>query len=210
MSEGDSGKPTFDKGDRAAIVAGRKSVGVRGSVFWVGENKYGPGMRYGLRGDDGETYWIDDEQIGREEDAPPAPKPEPRPAPTGPSFEKGDRVRIISGASGVGLICEVFWTGASKYGDGMRYGVRGPDEETYWVDGNQVEADPSAPATSTPKATSSPRGTSSPGGTAQASAAPVARASDDAPPPAGDDELPPEAFEDDDLPPEAYEDDIPF
>lgn len=194
MSGGDSGKPTFDKGDRAAIVAGQKSVGVRGSVFWVGENKYGPGMRYGLRGDDGETYWIDEQQIGREEDAPAAPKPEPRRAPSGPSFNKGDRVRIVSGPSGVGLTGEVFWTGASKYGDGMRYGVRGSDEETYWVDGNQVEADTSAPA---PTPAPSP---------ARAGGGPAV---DDAPPP-GDDDLPPEAFEEDDLPPEAYEDDVPF
>ena len=52
-----------------------------------------------------------------------------------PSFEKGDRVKIIGGTEGVGVVGEIFWWGDSRYGDGMRAGVRGPEEdESYWVD----------------------------------------------------------------------------
>ena len=87
-------KPAFDKGDRAAIVNG-KGAGTRGEVFWVGENKYGPGMRFGLRGDDGETYWIDETNIGSEDAAPPAPEIPKREA--GPALSKGDTVRITAG-----------------------------------------------------------------------------------------------------------------
>ena len=174
MSEGDAGKPTFDKGDRAAIVSGRQNVGVRGEIFWVGENKYGPGMRYGLRGDDGGTHWVDEQDIGREEDAPPAPASAGPGSGTEPG--EGRPGEDHRRAFGVGVEGAVFWTGASKYGNQMRYGVKGDDEETYWVDADQVEA------------------------LAKAEAAP------DAPPPADDElppeafegeGLPPEAYEDD-------------
>jgi hypothetical protein len=186
MSDADSGKPPFDKGDRAAIVRGAKNVGIRGSVFWVGENKFGPGWRFGLRGDDGATYWVDEQDIGREEDAPPAPPPKPKPE--GPTFERGDEVKIISGSDGVGETGQVFWAGESKYSDQMRYGVR-VGEESYWVDANQVEA----------------AGPSGQPGDGQAPPPPEEGAA----PAEGD--LPPEAFEEGgDMPPEAYEDDIPF
>lgn len=188
----DANKATFDKGDRAAIVAGPKGVGVRGAVFWVGENKYGPGMRFGLRGDDGETYWVDESQIGSEDGAPPAPA-RPAAAKSSITFNKGDSVKIIGGPNAVGSVGQVFWTGDSKYGNGMRYGVR-VGEDTVWVDGHQVEA-ASAPAQGN-----------------DASDEPPAGMFDDIPadaqPPEG--ELPPEAFDGDDMPPEAYEDDIPF
>lgn len=48
----------FEKGDRVRIVAG-DAKGHSGTVFWVGESKFGPGKRFGVRGDDGETYWAD-------------------------------------------------------------------------------------------------------------------------------------------------------
>ena len=124
----------FEKGDRAAIVSGRKNVGVRGQIFWIGENKYGPGVRYGLRGDDGETYWVDESNIGSEDGAPPAPAP-PEPKET---LEKGSRVSITKGAS-AGAEGEVFWVGESKYGPGMRYGVKDDEGETHWADEHQVE-----------------------------------------------------------------------
>jgi hypothetical protein len=134
MTEGET-KAAFSKGERAAIVAGARDVGVRGEVFWIGENKYGPGMRYGLRGDDGATYWVDEAHLGAEEGAPPAPKPT---ASSSPRLEKGDAVEIVGGRD-AGKRGEVFWVGESKYGKGMRYGVRGADdEETYWVDEGQV------------------------------------------------------------------------
>lgn len=136
--DGANGGARFDKGDRAAVVSGPKNVGVRGQVFWVGQNKFGPGLRYGLRGDDGETYWVDEANIGPEEGAP--PPPEPPPADEGPVLQKGTRVRITGGRQGVGCEGEIFWAGESKFGPGMRYGIRGDDEETYWADGRHVEA----------------------------------------------------------------------
>jgi hypothetical protein len=187
----DDTKPTFDKGDRAAIVNGPKDLGVRGSVFWVGENKYGPGMRFGLRGDDGATYWVDESQIGREEDAPPAPeKPAPtqKSAPAGPTFDRGDSVKITG------------WAGASKYGEGMRYGVR-VGEETYWADGHQVEAAAGGAAPDPGGASADRDGDAPPAGMFDDIPA-------EAQPPEG--ELPPEAFDGDDMPAEAFEDDIPF
>ncbi len=222
MSDADS-KPSFDKGDRAAIINGPKDVGVRGAVFWVGENKYGPGMRYGLRGDDGTTYWVDDNQIGKEEDAPPAP--EKRPVVDNPgtgsgpgvTFAKGDSVKIIAGSAGVGSVGDVFWSGASKYGEGMRYGVR-VDEDTYWVDGHQVEAAAAGSA--------APSGGSRPASDGAGPAAPFEHASSENDLPEGDlapegelpphgelpteDNLPPEAFDGEESPPEGYGDDIPF
>lgn len=135
--EDEAKKGKFDKGDRAAIVAGRKNpVGTRGQIFWIGENKYGDGMRYGLRGDDGETYWCDESHLGPEEGAPPPPEP----AQTEPQEElaKGSRVSIIKGPS-AGVEGEVFWTGKSRYGNGMRYGLKDDEGETYWADSHQVE-----------------------------------------------------------------------
>ncbi|MFK7988160.1 MAG: hypothetical protein AB8I08_19220 [Sandaracinaceae bacterium] len=128
--------PKYEKGDRAAIVAGRKNpIGTRGSVFWIGENKYGPGFRYGFRGDDGETYWVDETHLGSEDDAPPPPDaPPPK-----PELEKGTYVVITGGREGVGEKGEVFWSGPNKYGPGFRYGVRGEGDASFWVDGQHVE-----------------------------------------------------------------------
>ncbi|MEM1347433.1 MAG: hypothetical protein AAGI01_02685 [Myxococcota bacterium] len=54
---------------------------------------------------------------------------------TGRGFDKGVTVKIVGGTDGVGVVGEIFWWGNSKYGEGMRAGVRGPgEEETYWVD----------------------------------------------------------------------------
>lgn len=140
MSEEDAGGAKFAKGDRAAILSGR-NAGVRGSVFWVGPNKFGEGMRYGLRDDHGTTHWVDGAELGAEADAPPPPEVPPK-----PPLDKGARVRITGGRD-AGKTGEVFWVGESRYGPGMRYGVRGPGEdETYWVDEAQVELDESAPS----------------------------------------------------------------
>lgn len=126
---------SYAKGDRVAIVRGKKDVGARGEIFWIGENKYGPGMRYGIRSDDGATYWSDEASIGPEADAPPAPEKPPLPA-----LAKGTRVEITGGRDGKGLKGEIFWTGENKFGKGMRYGVRDDDGETHWVDGPYVTA----------------------------------------------------------------------
>jgi hypothetical protein len=144
MSEENEGAARFEKGDRAAVVSGPKDVGVRGQVFWVGENKFGPGLRYGLRGDDGETYWVDEANIGPEEGAPPAP--EPPPADEGPVLSKGTRVEITGGRQGKGETGEIFWAGESKFGPGMRYGIRGEGDASWWVDGKFVKALEEQPA----------------------------------------------------------------
>ena len=67
----------------------------------------------------------------------PSPTPEGEPAdgdePT--EFGKGVRVKIVGGTEGVGKTGNIFWWGESKYGEGMRAGVKGDDaDETYWVD----------------------------------------------------------------------------
>jgi len=132
--------PRWAKGDQVAVVAGRKNLGVRGEVFWVGENKYGPGWRYGLRDSMGETIWASEDNLGPPEEAPPEPEREVRPV-----LEKGTIVEITSGREGVGQQGEVFWVGDSRYGAGKRYGIKAQDGETWWADEAQVEVI-SAPA----------------------------------------------------------------
>ena len=127
-------KPRYAKGDRAAIVSGKESIGTRGEIFWIGPNKFGPGTRYGLRGDDGRTHWVDEANLGAEEGAPPAPERTARPV-----LEKGTTVKITAGRDGVGVTGEVFWVGESKFGVGMRYGVRGDGEASHWVDEADLE-----------------------------------------------------------------------
>ncbi|MGE0789647.1 MAG: hypothetical protein AB7S26_28500 [Sandaracinaceae bacterium] len=124
----------LEKGARVAIVGGRQGVGTRGEIFWIGENKYGPGMRYGVRGDNGETYWLDADKLGPESAAPAAPD-----GPAKPVLAKGQRVEITRGP-GSGTQGEVFWVGDSKFGKGMRYGVKDDAGETHWVDEQQVDA----------------------------------------------------------------------
>ena len=46
-------------GTRVKVVRGRRALGATGVVFWVGANKYGPGMRLGIHADHGKTLWID-------------------------------------------------------------------------------------------------------------------------------------------------------
>lgn len=123
----------FEKGARVAIVAGKQGNGMRGEVFWIGESRYGKGARYGVRGDDGETYWIDEDKLGPEDAVPPPALPEVA------ALEKGSRVQIVRGDH-AGQVGEIFWIGESRYGKGPRYGVRGEDGESYWVDGPGVEA----------------------------------------------------------------------
>lgn len=134
----------MDKGTRVKIERGGSGKGVAGSVFWVGENKFGGGKRLGVRGDDGQTYWVNSEDVD-DESAPPPPPP-----PTGPAPEKGDRVRWTQGgASGLG---QIFWVGESKHGPGKRYGVNCDDGETRWLDQRFVEpSDEPAPAGGPPQ-----------------------------------------------------------
>ena len=117
--------PKFGKGDRIRITQG-PAEGVTGTIFWKGENKYGPGERYGVRGDDGETHWIDGASVEATDAA----------VPEGPTFERGDRVKFrVQGQEGTGT---VFWTGQNRHGPGQRLGVN-PDgadgrDDALWLD----------------------------------------------------------------------------
>jgi hypothetical protein len=117
-------KKSAAKGDRVRIVEG-KGVGQHGEVFWTGPNKWGPGLRLGVRGDDGETYWVSEDHT--EPSAAGAPAPEPS-----ETFAKGERVAFTQrGQQGEGT---VFWTGTSRTG-GQRLGVRTDDsEDAVWLD----------------------------------------------------------------------------
>lgn len=116
----------MDKGSRVRIVKGRKAVGVTGTVFWLGDNKFGEGKRAGIEGDDGETYWIATENLEESDDAPPEVEP---PA-------KGERVRFE--LEGVEVEGEVFWVGEAKSGRGYRLGVRDAAGEAHWVDARRA------------------------------------------------------------------------
>lgn len=117
----------MDKGARVTITGGRNGKGVSGEVFWKGANKWGSGERLGVRGEDGETYWVSDEDV--ELASGPAPKVE-----AGPTFSKGDRVMFKQrGEEGTG---SVFWIGESRNGPGQRLGIRNdadPDNAV-WLD----------------------------------------------------------------------------
>ena len=121
----DKAGPSFAKGDRIQITKG-PAEGVAGTVFWKGQNKYGPGDRYGVRGDDGQTHWVDSESVAPTDAA----------VPEGPSFERGDRVAFRDrDQEGTGT---VFWTGQNKHGPGQRLGVN-PDgaegrDNAVWLD----------------------------------------------------------------------------
>ncbi len=123
------------KGSRVRIVSGNDE-GVRGFIFWQGPNKFGSGSRFGVKDANGDAFWVDSEEVAIDEDA---EQPEKKEA-TGDVFDKGDRVKIIAGES-EGHAGEVFWTGDSRFGPGMRFGVRGDDGETYWADQGEVVAD---------------------------------------------------------------------
>jgi len=123
------------KGARVRIVKGQKGHGVAGAVFWKGPNKWGEGERLGVRGDDGETYWVADSDVEPTTDAAP-------PLEAGPTFEKGARVGFkVNGREGTGT---VFWTGQSRQGPGQRLGVRDDapegEDDAVWLDSRQAHA----------------------------------------------------------------------
>ena len=122
----------MDKGTRVTIVDGHQGKGQSGSVFWTGKNKWGDGERLGVRGDDGETYWVSDADV--ETTTGEAPE-----QPAGDTFEKGDRVSFTQrGQAGTGT---VFWIGQSKNGPGQRLGVRDDNgEEAVWIDARIAKA----------------------------------------------------------------------
>lgn len=124
----------MDKGARVRITGGRQGKGKTGEIFWKGPNKWGEGERFGVRGDDGETYWVADRDV--EVCSESAPEPE-----AGPTFAKGDRVRFQRrGVEGTGT---VFWIGESKNGPGQRLGVRDDaadgEDDAVWIDARLCE-----------------------------------------------------------------------
>ncbi len=135
------GGPRIDKGDRVRVTKG-PAEGVTGTVFWKGENKYGPGDRFGIRGDDGQTHWIDGASVAPTDAAVPA----------GPELSRGDRVAFQH--EGEERFGTVFWTGQSRHGPGQRLGVN-PDgaegrDDAVWIDSLAVrlldaDADPAPP-----------------------------------------------------------------
>ncbi len=132
---------TVDKGTRVEIVDGRQGKGQSGTVFWTGKNKWGDGERLGVRGDDGETYWVSDQDV----EVTNAKAPE---QPAGPTFEKGDRVAFKQrGQEGTGT---VFWIGQSRSGPGQRLGINDDNgEEAVWLDARLARAlDGESPAPS--------------------------------------------------------------
>jgi len=131
---------TVEKGMRVAIVKGRNGNGEVGTVFWIGDDKFNPGQkRLGVRGDDGETYWVSAENV--------EPTDAPEAEPEAPTYEKGDTVEFEHrGEMGIG---EVFWVGPSKHGPGYRVGVKLEGDEDLWLDSRQVKRvldGPAAPA----------------------------------------------------------------
>lgn len=133
----------MEKGERVRIVGGRQGKGLTGAIFWKGPDKYNGGDRYGVKGDDGETYWVGERDLeaapGAPVAAPAAPAAAPAGGPAGPTFQKGDRVAYTAG--GREQTGSVFWTGPSKSGPGQRLGIK-PDDggETAWVDASRARA----------------------------------------------------------------------
>lgn len=138
------GERAFGRGEEVKIIGGAEGLGVVGEIFWWGDSKFGEGMRAGVRGPGDVTYWVDEEHLGwPDEDV---PEEALAAAADQPSFGKGDRVRILDGKD-AGTEGVIFWWGESKYGDGMRAGIKTDSEETVWSDASSlepVEADPSA------------------------------------------------------------------
>ncbi|MGF1467113.1 MAG: hypothetical protein ACFCGT_13380 [Sandaracinaceae bacterium] len=69
--------PELAKGARVRLNGG-PDAGAEGEVFWVGESRFGPGLRYGVR-DGEETYWVDDIHVEALDEAPAAPPGDPGP-----------------------------------------------------------------------------------------------------------------------------------
>ena len=120
----------MDKNTRVEIVGGRKGQGVVGTIFWVGENKYGSGKRFGVHGEDGETYWVPEEHVKASDTSPPPALDESQ------IPNRGDCVSFNKG--GEAFAGEVFWVGQNKSGPGHRVGVKDDMGETHWLDARHV------------------------------------------------------------------------
>lgn len=118
----------MDKGTRVKIINGNGKDQV-GTVFWTGKDRYGDGLRLGVRGDDGETYWISQRDVEKSDAV----------LPEGDTFDKDDRVRFRK--DGVECYGTVFWLGQSRNGPGQRLGIRDDNdpEEAVWLDARFAE-----------------------------------------------------------------------
>lgn len=127
----------MDKGTRVRIISGRQGQGATGTVFWTGPSRYGEGLRLGVRGDDGATWWVDEGNVEETTAGPPPVDP-------GPTFEKGDRVAFeVAGRQGTG---SVFWIGESRHGPGQRLGIHDDDgEEAVWLDARFARLETATP-----------------------------------------------------------------
>ncbi|MAC26129.1 MAG: hypothetical protein CMN31_09325 [Sandaracinus sp.] len=110
------------KGDRVHVRRLGKAD-VTGKIYWVGPSKYGPGLRFGVKADDGSKHWCDEEDVERVDGG-------PKEGPGG--LKKGSTVRVTAGEH-EGVEGEVFF-----YSKG-RVGVRDDHEEMYWVNEGEVK-----------------------------------------------------------------------
>jgi len=128
------------KGSRVRITSG-PTAGVTGSIFWSGKDKFRGGMRFGVRGDDGDTHWVNEGIVEASDSEEPTNDDAEK-------FEKGDRVKFKQrGEEGTG---SVFWIGDSRQG-GQRLGVRNDDDpdNAVWIDARfctRIEGEAPAPA----------------------------------------------------------------
>ena len=136
----------FTKGARVKVIGGRKSMGVTGTIFWIGDNKYGEGQRFGIRGDDGETHWVPEEHCEGTS--------ETMEVPEAPELSKGDEVTWMDGE--MLLSGHVFWLGPNKYGSGTRAGVKDPQGETHWFDTRRLQRAEGASSQVAPAPASAP------------------------------------------------------
>lgn len=119
----------MDKGSRVKVVKGRKvPIDTTGTIFWLGDNKFGEGKRAGIEGDDGETYWTSLDNLEAIQDE--APEIEPP--------KKGDMVRFILPEAEVEVEGPVIWVGEAKSGRGYRIGVRDHEGEVHWMDSRKA------------------------------------------------------------------------
>lgn len=122
----------MDKGNRVVVVSGPHE-GNTGTIFWVGQSKRGPGERYGVKDDRGETLWLDATMVEASDKAAPSNElPEGAELP-----DRGKRVEWTDAAGEIRR-GEVFWFGEGK-GGGKRCGVREDvTGETHWRDAIHV------------------------------------------------------------------------
>ncbi len=123
-------------GTNVKVVAG-KSAGVRGVVFWQGDNKFGDGKRFGVKDASGTAHWVDQDHVEIDTEAPEAPAVDKQDQ-TEPPHDKGTAVKVVSGEA-EGAEGEIFWIGESKFRGGSRYGIKDEEGQTHWVDHDEVE-----------------------------------------------------------------------